>query len=225
MDKNEFKIERARPVGAGSYMVSQGECIYSLAARSGHGWETIWNHPKNAALKNARQDPGVLLPGDRVHIPEIKLKSIDLASGRRHRIVVTGQTVTLHLRMCDADGEPIAGAKYQLTVGNRKTQVATDSEGQFEALIPAAASEAKLTNLDTGEIYSLNLGHMDPPDTASAIRKRLANLGYNLDAVDGDLDEHALSVLRAFCDDADLGWEATPKEITRKLQEKDPWHS
>lgn len=225
MDKDTFKFEKAKPVGGGTHVVNQGECIYSLAARSGHDWKTIWDHPKNAVLKASRQDPGVLLPGDRVHIPEIKLKTIDLASGRRHRIVVMGQNVTLHLRMCDADGEPIAGAKYQIAVGRRKIPVTTNGDGRIEASIPDAASEARLTSLQTGEMYTLNLGHMDPPDTASAIRKRLANLGYNLNVMDGDLDEHALSVLRAFCEDADLGWETAPEEVIRKLQEKDPWHS
>lgn len=225
MDKDEFEIEEAQPVGGGTHVVGQGECIYSLAARCGHDWKTIWNHPKNAALKEARQDPGVLLPGDRVHIPEIKLKSIDLPSGRRHRVVVMGQNITLQLRMCDADGEPIAGAKYQIVVGNRTIPVTTNGDGRIEALIPAAALEAKLRNLQTGEMYTLNLGHMDPPDTASAIRKRLANLGYNLNSADGDLDEHALSVLRSFCEDADLGWETAPEEVMRKLQEKDPWRS
>jgi len=225
MDKDEFEIEEAQPVGGGTHVVGQGECIYLLAARCGHDWKTIWNHPQNAALKEARQDPGVLLPGDRVHIPEIKVKSIDLPSGRRHRVVVMGQNITLQLRMCDADGEPIAGAKYQIAIGKRKIEVTSNGDGRIEALIPASAMEAKLRNLQTGEIYSLNLGHMDPPDTASAIRKRLANLGYNLDAVDGSIDEQALSVLRAFCEDAELGWEGEPKEIIRKLQEKDPWHS
>ena len=225
MENDQFEIVKAQPVGSGTHVVSQGECIYALAARSGHDWNTIWDHPKNAALKATRHDPGILLPGDRVHIPEIKLKSINLASGRRHRVVIMGQSIPLHLRMCDADGEPIAGVKYQITVGNRRIPVTTDRDGRIEALIPAAALEAKLRNLQTGELYSLNLGHMDPPDTASAIRKRLANLGYNLDTVDGDLDDHALSVLRAFCEDADISWEAEPKEIMRKLQEKDPWRS
>jgi hypothetical protein len=225
MDKDTFKFEKAKPVGGGTHVVNQGECIYSLAARSGHDWKTIWEHPQNAVLKATRQDPGVLLPGDRVHIPEIKLKTIDLPSGGRHRVVVMGQNIALHLRMCDADGEPIAGAKYQIAIGSRRIPVTTNGDGRIEALIPASALEAKLRNLHTGEIYSLNLGHMDPPDTASAIRKRLANLGYNLDAADGDLNEHALSVLRAFCEDADLGWETEPEDVMQKLQEKDPWRS
>jgi len=222
MAGDRFDIKQALPVGDGEHVVVQGECIYSLAARSGHDWKTIWNHPNNAALKHIRKDPGILLPGDRVHIPDIKPKTVELSSGRRHRIVVAGQKIDLHLRMCDADGAPIANAKYQLLIGNRRLPGTTNHDGQLVISVPAEAAEARLQSIETGETYSLHLGQMDPPETPSAVRKRLVNLGYNLEEVDGQLDEHSLSVLRGFCEDAEVG-ETEREEVVKRLQEKDPW--
>ena len=130
MEEDQLQIEESQPVGGGAYVAQQGECIYSIAARTGHDWKTLWDHPENVALKEARKNPAVLLPGDRVHVPEIKPKTINLETGKRHRIVVTGQTVTLRLRMCDADGEPMAQAKYTLHVGERDIPVTTDGDGR-----------------------------------------------------------------------------------------------
>jgi len=225
MDSDKFEIDDARPAGDGSHVVGQGECIYSLAARFGHDWKTIWNHPDNAGLKAARKDPGILLPGDRVHIPEVAPKSVDLASGRRHRVVIMGQNVELNLRMCDAEGEPVADAKYEIVVGKRRIPATTDGNGQLKASIPAAAAEVELRNLETGETYRLSLGHMDPADTASAVRKRLANLGYRLDAVDGGLDDQAVTAVSAFCEDANVSPDAPPDEVVGKLAKEDPWGS
>ena len=39
------------PAGVGSRIVEPGECVASIAADEGYAWETLWNHPDNAALK------------------------------------------------------------------------------------------------------------------------------------------------------------------------------
>jgi hypothetical protein len=223
MDQDKLEIDEAEPVGGGGHVVSQGECIYSIAASTGHDWKTIWEHPDNAALKEARKDPGVLLAGDKVHVPDIEPKTINLETGRRHRIVITGQYVPLRLRMCDADGEPIANARYRLEVAGRDREISTDGTGQIDTQVPATAQEAKLTRVETGEVYTLNLGHMDPPNSSSAVRKRLANLGYNVESEEGELDEHSLGVVAAFREDATIDPQATADEVLRKLREKDPW--
>lgn len=223
MDEDKFEIDEAEPVGGGSYVVVQGECIYSIAASTGHDWKPIWDHSDNAALKEARKDPGVLLPGDKVHIPEIQTKTTNLETGRRHRIVIMGQYVPLRLRMCDADGEPIANARYRLDVAGKDKEISTDGSGQIDTKVPATAQEAKLTHVETGEVYTLNLGHMDPPNSSSAVRKRLANLGYNVESEEGEIDEHTVGVVAAFREDAAINPQATTDEVLRKLREKDPW--
>ena len=210
-------------VGSGSYVAKQGECIHSIAAKTGHLWQTLWDHPQNQALREAGRHPGVLLPGDRVFVPELKLKTLNLEAGQRHRIVIHGQTVLLRLRLCDADGEPIAKAKYRLEVADQDLPVTTDDEGYLEALVPILAEEAQLLDPLTGENFRLHIGHMDPTGSAGAVRKRLANLGYDAQAAEGEPDEHVKCLLDEFREDAGMESGAPWDQVARQLEEKDPW--
>ena len=53
--------------------VNRGDSIPSLAHDNGHFWETLWNHGDNAALKALRKTPNILMPGDEVFVPEIRI--------------------------------------------------------------------------------------------------------------------------------------------------------
>ena len=60
------------------HTVQQGESVESIAHAAGHFWDTVWQHPDNAALRQLRRSPHVLLPGDVVfehpqclHRPEV----------------------------------------------------------------------------------------------------------------------------------------------------------
>jgi hypothetical protein len=213
------------PVGDGSYVAKQGECIYSIAAKSGHFWKTLWDHPRNRALRDARKVPGVLLPGDRVFVPELDVKTLTLESGKRHRIVLHGESVLLRLRLRDADGEPIAKAKYRMEVAGQELSVTTNDEGYLEAPVPILAESACLTDLLTNECFTLAIGHMDPTGAPSAVRKRLANLGYVPEAEAGDLDEHLNNLLDEFREDAELDHRAAWDRVVHQLEEKEPWNT
>jgi hypothetical protein len=71
------------PLGNGSYVVQHGDCLESIAFTHGLLWQTIWNDPRNAELQTSR-DPNILLPGDRLFIPELKQKSTDCATDQLH---------------------------------------------------------------------------------------------------------------------------------------------
>jgi hypothetical protein len=72
------------PVGSGEHIVQQGECILSIARDHGHLFETIFSHPNNAQLRAIRKDPNILLPGDRVHIPEKQRKQAPCQTAMNH---------------------------------------------------------------------------------------------------------------------------------------------
>jgi hypothetical protein len=64
------------PLGSGAYIVQEGDCFLSIAYQHGFFWETLWNLPANAELRNTRQDPGQLLVGDRVMVPDRQIKQV-----------------------------------------------------------------------------------------------------------------------------------------------------
>ena len=67
-----------------SHTVAEGDCLSSIAFDSGFIWQTIWWHSSNEALRERRNDPNVLYPGDVVKIPDPQEKEEDVALDRRH---------------------------------------------------------------------------------------------------------------------------------------------
>ena len=96
--------------GQGNYFVKQGDCIYSIAKAHGFLWETLWDLPENAELKQMRKDPAVLYPGDRVFIPDLRKKEEPGETEKRHRFRLKGTPSKLVLRFLDDKGQPRAGA-------------------------------------------------------------------------------------------------------------------
>jgi hypothetical protein len=187
------------PVGEGDYTVREGECLSSIADATGHFWRRLWDLPANQALKAARADPNVLLPGDRVTVPPLVTKQLEADTGRRHRYRRRGVPEIFHLRFLDPDGRPRAGLSYVLEVGDRTLEGVTDGEGRIEQWIPPGAMEATLTlenEKKRPEIYRLQIGSLDPGGSEAGARARLGNLGFlpDEDAEDADYRK----ALRAF---------------------------
>jgi N-acetylmuramoyl-L-alanine amidase len=54
---------------AKKHVVREGECLASIAFENGFFPDTIWRHADNSALKERRENPNVLQPGDVLFIP------------------------------------------------------------------------------------------------------------------------------------------------------------
>lgn len=157
-----------------THLVVAGDCIYSLADRNGLPVGKIWDHGNNAELKARRGEEGVLLPGDRVFIPDIERQELDAASDKHHRFVLTRQQVRLRLRVVDweapvepppdpidafdephatyedplptrASLKPRQSVAFVLEVGGRTLRGKSTADGMIDVPIPADAATARLT--------------------------------------------------------------------------------
>lgn len=212
---------RPKPVGTGNYVVNQGDCIESIAYGKGFFWETLWNDSNNAELKKARKDPFVLLPGDQLHIPELRKRFEDGPTEQRHRFRRKGMPAKFRIVLLEED-QPRANIPYILNIDGDITKGTTDGEGKIERSIPPNARRGKLTVGEGAkqQEYVLNLGWTDPIDEVTGLQSRLANLGFYDGPVNGELSPATYSALRLFQEKNDLEPTGEADEATReKLKE------
>ena len=169
----------------GTHSVMPGECLESIAHRYGFtDPHLIYDHPDNAALRRARPDPNVLLPGDEVVIPEREVKWFDAATEQRHRFVVRRRPVLLRMRMLDGAGKPRSGIPYRVEFQQTVLHGVTSANGIVEQPVPAWVPQARVTLDCEGaeERYDVALGYLDPVTHEEGLRQRLKALGYYVEA-------------------------------------------
>jgi hypothetical protein len=161
------------------YVVRAGDCMESIAAEFGLDWEKAWGHPQNSELREQRQDPNVLLPGDIVFVPQRELLIVPSATDQLHRFERDTSVSKLALVLKEFD-LPRANEPYTLTVDGKIVSGATDSNGRLEARITPQARRARLLvgKPEVQEEYFLELGHIDPIEEKSGVKGRLGNLGF-----------------------------------------------
>jgi hypothetical protein len=182
------------------HVVQQGEHLSQLAEQYGfRDYETIWNHPKNAKLKQLRDSPNVLSPGDVVHVPDKEQRREARPTGKRHTFEVRGTPLMLRLALKDFGNEPLANTKCVLTFGGASMPLTTDAKGRIEVPISPTVKDATLAFNDPLVPFDLSVpirvGHMDPVETVSGQKARLSNLGYitrPLGEVDDTFFEHVV---------------------------------
>ena len=169
---------------AGYRTVKQGEHLVRIAWECGFSdYHTIWDHPNNAQLKNDRQTPNVLFPGDTVFIPDRALKKVPANTGARHQFKVKGSVLKLRLIFEDLYERPIANAKIDLVLGTDLQHLTTDTKGRIEAHIRPDLHDAMVLIRDSqtpfeGTAIPIKVGDLDPLAKISGQVARLNNLGY-----------------------------------------------
>jgi N-acetylmuramoyl-L-alanine amidase len=189
-----------------SHEVKQGEHVVRIAAEHGfRKFETIWDDPNNAALKQKRENPNVLFPGDVVFVPEKETREESAETAKLHRFKLRGEQLMLRLRVLDFDNEPLTNTPCELQVDGQVQQFETDDDGRIEQAIPRTAEEAlllfksPLVPFDTAT--RIKIGHLDPIDEASGQAARLSNLGYFFSRDDGRDEERLDHAIQEFqCD-------------------------
>jgi len=130
--------------GGKHHTVQQGESVESIAFTAGHIWETVWKHPNNAALREQRRSPHVLLPGDLVFVPPLEPKELERPTGKQHPFHRKGVPSRLKVRFL-VDDQPRASAAYALFIdGKREKDGQTDGDGLLDEPVPPLAKRAEV---------------------------------------------------------------------------------
>jgi N-acetylmuramoyl-L-alanine amidase len=187
-----------------THTVAPSDDMAAIADRHGFFWQTLWDVPENAALKEKRANPNVLQQGDTVHIPDLRRKQESCADQQRHTFVRKGVPSKIRI-VLRRDGEPRAGLPYVFTIAGDKQEGTTGDDGSIELAIPPGATSGVLTLTDGGveERRTLDVGRLDPVQTPLGVQQRLANLRYDARPT-GTLDAQTLAACNALRADHDM---------------------
>ena len=192
---------------AETYTVKQGDYLSRIADEHGFtDYRTIWNHPKNDSLKQKRQNPNVLYPGDQVYIPDKETKEESRPTDQHHKFQVDRQKLRLQLVLEDLYEKPIANTQCELTIDQETHKLTTGGDGKIQVDIPAKASQGFLTIRGSetpfaDEVIPIKIGHLDPVEEVSGQQARLTNLGYFAGDIDGQPGDDFESAVEEFqCD-------------------------
>jgi hypothetical protein len=203
-------------------IVSPGDSIPSIAKDNGFFWETLWNHPNNAALKSKRKDPNLLFDGDEVFVPDLDLKQEARPVDARHKFKLKGEQVKFKLQLLMM-GEARKNEPYTLVVDGTIYSGTTSGEGRLEHVLPANAKSGVLKLKAGKEEYPVRIGHLNPIDTVSGVQQRLNNLGLNAGAEDGEMNDALKAALIAFQNKYQLSPSGDIDGPTKaKLEERHP---
>jgi hypothetical protein len=144
--------------------------------------EDIWDHPSNAALRKQRPNQEILAPGDVLFVPVVKPKWLPVAVGETNAFVATVPTVTVDLRLTQDDGDgnnALAGMTYVIHgLPSGDVDGTFGSDASISLQVPVNVREVTLFVSELQATYPIVLGRIDPVDTDSGLRQRLAHLGY-----------------------------------------------
>jgi hypothetical protein len=156
------------------YVIQDGDDVASVARARGFAWQTIWDDPHNAGLKDKRKDPHILKDGDVLHIPDRRLKEESAATEKTHRFKAKGAPPVLRLRIMDvpqrdasepseegsrddeasaedpdyeprrAQEQPLKNCAYIAEIDGKLSQGSTDGDGKAVIPLPPHARRGRL---------------------------------------------------------------------------------
>jgi hypothetical protein len=188
------------------HTIGEGECLASVAYQAGFFYETLWKLDENAELKKGGRAPHVLSPGDKIFIPDKKLKQQDCKTDSRHRFKRKGIPERLRVRF-EEQGKPRAGVPYVVTIDGQDIEGVTAGDGLVDQPISPAAREVVIVLRPTDgpeERYKLSPRALDPVSQVRGVQGRLRNLGFYFGPLDGEWNDETRNALSAFQKSAKL---------------------
>ncbi|MFQ5591628.1 MAG: peptidoglycan-binding protein [Phycisphaerae bacterium] len=204
---------------AQQYEVQPGDVIAQIAGRHGfRKWETVWEDAANKPLRDKRQNPNVLHPGDVIQIPDKTTKQVPCSTTMHHVFEAPVMRQILRIKVEEQRGQPMARKPYVLTIDGTQYPGETNEEGILQESIPVNASEGELEI--EGCVWPLRVGQLNPVDEqttddhVSGAQGRLNNLGYGC-SMSGELDDETRAAIKAFQADEGLETSGELDEQTR----------
>ena len=175
------------------HKVEQGEHLSSIAAQYGFSsFIPIWNADENAHIRQVRDDPHQLLPGDEIVIPETRPAKFSRKTGASYSFKVYVEKLKVRLKLLDFMGQPRAGLTAKVNCGDEPKDITTDGDGVLESGMSRDCTAGTLA-VDEAT-YDLAIGALDPVSEPSGQAARLRNLGYWYGSDDDVLDPDALKL-------------------------------
>ncbi len=202
-------------------IVGPGDSLSSIAEEVGHFWEYLWNHPNNMTLKEERKNPETLVPGDVVHVPDLREKSLSCETAYRNRFRRRGIPVKIAFTVSEQNGDPFTGKAYTLVVGKQEFTGATDGNGYLEHWVATTEKSANLTvvideiGLPESLEWEIDIGHLPPYNVLPGLQARLNNLGYVCGNIDNDIGDKTIAALKQFQSDNDLDVTGEMDDVTQ----------
>jgi hypothetical protein len=185
---------------ASDHKVRPGDCVSSIAFENGFFPKTLWDLSENSELKQRRKDPNVLLEGDVVHVPDLRIKEDDAPTEQRHRYRRKGVPSRLKVQF-RFQGEKLARAPYRIDIDGSFHDGATDADGWIDEPIPPNAGHAEIVlhPRDSDPMtFDFDLGRLDPVETPTGQQHRLKNLGFYAGSLGGEQSPEFEGALRCF---------------------------
>lgn len=203
-----------------TYVVRQGDYLEKLAYQLGFDLEAVWNHEKNAELKQKRRDKhNILSPGDILYIPELSpAPEHEVAVGTENNYIAQIPTRLVTLILQGDDG-PLPNASYTLMGLGDPIEGTSDGEGRISFDVPITVREVDLVVRDYGA-FSLGIGDLDPVTEISGLQMRLALLGLYAGRPTGVLDEETRDAILRFQRDNSIEMSGEPSTETIETIEK-----
>ncbi len=162
-----------------SHVIAPGEYLSLIADQAGfRDAMTVWNATENADLRQQRDNPGVMLPGDTLFVPDKQDKKIGKPTGAHHVFRVVTDKLWLRLVLVDFDNQPIANTAVVLEVEGASFALTTDADGKIEHAVPRHARKGVLKVASLELELPLDIGMLDPIEAEAGWKARLATLGY-----------------------------------------------
>jgi hypothetical protein len=159
------------------YVIKQGDYLKKLAHMLSFDADKVWNDSKNSDLKEKRKDPAILLPGDILYVPDEPKKRCKFKKESENKYQAKIPKVEVKVQLSD-DGEPLKDEPYIVEgIGNQEEQK-TDGDGFITVIASVHAREVQVVLPERHTSFNVRIGGIDPMDTPSGLRMRLANLGY-----------------------------------------------